>query len=156
MNDPTAAESPLVDDVRQLLAGEPPSLDDYLAEDVAHAVLPVEVQVSAEEGGLPNTLAIDPQGIVRWLWEQLADVIHHVICGPDVYDQLANLSEDEIKARIDQMLADLIANVVDQLPGWLRAVVPLIRPLVARAVAYEVRQAIAEGLGAYCAVPAVP
>jgi hypothetical protein len=157
MNDDTSmTDSVLVDDVRQLLAGEPPSLDDYITEDEAHTILPAEVQASAEEAGVPSALAIDPKGIVGWLWEQLADVVHHVICGPDVYDQLAGLSEEEIKARVDQMLADLIAGVVDQLPGWLRAVVPLIRPLVARAIAYEVRRAISEGLGTYCAVPAVP
>ena len=154
MNDDShMTDSALVDDVRQLLAGEPPSLDDYIAEDETHTILPNEVQTSAAEAGVPSALAIDPKGIVAWLWEQLADVVHHVICGPDVYAQLADLSEDEIKARVDQMLADLITGVVAQLPGWLRAVVPLIRPLVARAVAYEVRRAITEGLGTYCAVP---
>ena len=154
MSDDTILTDPgLVDDVRELLWGSSVSLDDYLAEDEAHTVLPPEVQTSAAEAGVPSALAIDPKGIVAWLWEQLADVVHHVICGPDVYAQLADLSEDEIKARIDQMLADLITGVVAQLPGWLRAVVPLIRPLVARAVAYEVRRAITEGLGTYCAVP---
>ncbi len=157
MDDDTRTTDPnLVDDVRQLLVGEPPSLDDYIIEDEAHTVLPAEVQASAEEAGVPSSLAIDPQGIVRWLWEQLANVVHHVICGPDVYNQLVDLSEEEIKARVDQMLADLIAGVVEQLPPWLRTVVPIIRPLVARAIAFEVRRAITEGLGTYCAVPAVP
>lgn len=157
MNDDTYMTDPnLTDDVRQLLAGEPPSLDDYIAEDETHTVVPSEVQTSAEEAGVPAALAIDPKAIVGWLWEQLADVVHHVICGPDVYAQLVDLSEDEIKARVDQILADLIAGVIQQLPAWLRAVVPLIRPLVARAIAYEVRRAITQGLGTYCAVPAVP
>lgn len=156
-DDSTSAVDPLlVDDVRELLAGAPPSLDEYIAEDEAHTVLPVDVQASAEAAGVPAALTIDPKGIVDWLWAQIADVVHHVICGPDVYDQLVDLSEEDIKTRIDQMLADLIAGVAGQLPAWLRAVVPLIRPLVARAIAYEVRRAIAEGLGTYCAVPAVP
>lgn len=154
MNDDTnVTDSGLVDDVRQLLAGEPASLDDYVAADAARLEVPAEVQASAEEAGMPSTLTIDPQGIVRWLWEQLADVVHHVICGPDVFDQLSGLSEEDIKARVDQMLADLITGVAEQLPPWLRGVVPLIRPLVARAIAYEVRRAITEGLGTYCAVP---
>ena len=142
------ADEQLVEQVRGLLAATPPSFEDYQAGEGQRAVIPADVAAAPEaERALEH-----PQGILGWLWDQVARVAKVVICGPDVYDKLVALSADEIKAKVDELLAELVARITDRLPVWLRPLVPLIRPIVAQAIAYEIHRALNQGLKTYCGV----
>ncbi len=140
------ADEQLVEQVRGLLAGEPPSFEDYQAGEGQRAVVPADIAQAPEA----ERAFEHPKGVLGWLWDQVARVAKVVICGPEVYDKLIAVSADEIKATVDKLLVDLIARITDRLPGWLRPFVPLIRPIVAQAIAYEIHQAINSGLKSYC------
>ncbi len=142
------ADEQLVEQVRGLLAGEPSSLEDYQAGDGQRAVIPADV-IQAPEAAR----ALEhPQGVIGWLWDQVARAAKMVICGPDVYDKLVALSAEEIKTKVDELLGELIARITDRLPVWLRPLVPLIRPIVAQAIAFEIHRALNQGLKTYCGV----
>ena len=142
------ADEELVAQVRGLLAGAPSSFEEYEAGEGRRAVVPADVtQATEAERALEH-----PQGILGWLWDQVARVAKMVICGPEVYDRLIVVSADEIKAKVDELLGELIARLTDRLPVWLRPLVPLIRPIVAQAIAYEIHRALNQGLQTYCGV----
>ncbi|WP_423225245.1 hypothetical protein [Candidatus Amarolinea aalborgensis] len=142
------ADEQLVEQVRGLLAGEPSSFEDYQAGEGQRAVIPADV-IQAPEA----TRALEhPQGVIGWLWDQVARAAKMVICGPDVYDRLVALSAEEIKTKVDELLGELIARITDRLPVWLRPLVPLIRPIVAQAIAFEIHRALNQGLKSYCGV----
>lgn len=142
------ADEQLVEQVRGLLAGEPSSFEDYQAGEGQRAVIPADVMQAPEA-----TRALEhPQGVIGWLWDQVARAAKMVICGPDVYDRLVALSAEEIKTKVDELLGELIARITDRLPVWLRPLVPLIRPIVAQAIAFEIHRALNQGLKSYCGV----
>ena len=142
------ADEELVAQVRGILAGTPSSEEDYEAGEGKRAVIPLDV---AQAPGAERAFE-HPQGILGWLWDQIARAAKMVICGPDVYDRLVALSADEIKAKVDELLGELVARITDRLPAWLRPLVPLIRPIVAQAIAYEIHRALNQGLKTYCGV----
>ena len=139
------ADPQLVDAVRQLLTTSPQSQQ----ETTQRAVIPDEVRSAPEASrGLEH-----PQGIAGWLWDQFANVAKAVICGPEIYEQLIVLSQDDIKMKVDDILIELIGQMTEKLPGWLKPLIPIIRPLAARAIAFEIHVAINDGLSSYCAMP---